>query len=57
MSMDRIGNRLYFAFAVMIFFGVLAAFVSWSQIDSMVKTTGRIGDEFWPKTLGREPNH
>ena len=51
MSLDRIGNRIYVAFAVVIFFGGLVAFVSWSQISSMRKTAARIANEFWPKTL------
>lgn len=51
MNMGRIGSRIYLAFAVVIFFGGLVAFVSWSQISRMQKTAERIANEFWPKTL------
>jgi methyl-accepting chemotaxis protein len=51
MRVDRIGHRLYLGFAVVIFFGGLAAGVTLIEINSMQRTTGRIANEFWPKAL------
>jgi methyl-accepting chemotaxis protein len=50
-TIDRIANRLYLAFAIVICFGGAAALVDWSQIDGLIQLSNRVANVYWPKAF------
>lgn len=50
MRLERIGTRLYLAFAVVILFGGLVTGIVWYQIDQLQAISMHISSNIWPKT-------
>jgi methyl-accepting chemotaxis protein len=50
-DMQKIGNRLYFAFAALIFLQFVAAFISFGQFREIQALSTNVAQDRWPKTV------
>jgi methyl-accepting chemotaxis protein len=48
---ERIGNRLYLAFAVVVLFGTVTALVEWRQIVTIQELSSSVAHDEWPRTV------
>jgi methyl-accepting chemotaxis protein len=48
---ERIGNRLYLAFAIVFLFGALTALIEWRYIVTIQALSSTVAHEVWPRTV------